>query len=377
MTGGSVYIFMERSGMHTHHRTALRVALQIERVRAQRAGPKPRLTHWPGAEWDHCRRLFLLLDIAHRRSWSAAAKRMTERLEREVRTLRLRLDQLTASADSAIENRPLPDLRTIHAEVMAVFDEFEHVTCDLRARTISVTTEPIVLEEVELGRFEIRLRYTRDDPAVAYDVIALDPNPAAADSTVTHPHVQDEGLCEGEARTTLRSALAECRLSDFFLIVQQTLQTYNSGSPYVSLDEWHGEPCRDCGGITGPDESACCGCCSRLLCGDCQFCCTSCLEACCDECTGRCEGCGEFLCRDCRKDCPGCDDGFCGACLEPGDQCETCHAADAAKEDADEADNAAAESEQTQEVAATTGPGGARSDAAVHAACVGEAAVPA
>ncbi len=153
---------------------------------------------------------------------------MTGRLEREVRTLRLRLDQLTASADRAIERPSLPDLRTIHAEVIAVFDEFEHVTCDLRARTLSVTTEPIVLEEIELGRFEIRLKYTRDDPAIAYDVIALDPNPAAADSTVTHPHAQDEELCEGEARTTLRSALAVWRLSDFFLIVRQTLHTYNS-----------------------------------------------------------------------------------------------------------------------------------------------------
>ena len=66
-------------------------------------------------------------------------------------------------------------------------------------------------------------------------MIAEDPHPAHSDDSVTHPHVQSEGVCEGDAKLPIRNALSQLRLLDFFQIVGSLLRTYNSGSPYVAL----------------------------------------------------------------------------------------------------------------------------------------------
>ena len=39
----------------------------------------------------------------------------------------------------------------------------------------------------------------------------LDANPADANHSVTHPHVQDEAVCEGEGRQPVRRALEQGR----------------------------------------------------------------------------------------------------------------------------------------------------------------------
>ena len=46
------------------------------------------------------------------------------------------------------------------------------------------------------GKFAVRMSPTA--------IVALNPNPAATDDSVTHPHVRGERLCEGEGRTTIR-----------------------------------------------------------------------------------------------------------------------------------------------------------------------------
>src|SRR5690606_20967014 len=106
-----------------------------------------------------------------------------------------------------------------------------------RAGRLSVTTEPITLEGVYLGPFRIELDV--DDLAAGecadYRVIALEPNPAASNCDVTHPHIQDEQLCEGEGRPLIRRALGEGRILDFFEFVASVLRAYNPESPYVSL----------------------------------------------------------------------------------------------------------------------------------------------
>jgi len=61
-------------------------------------------------------------------------------------------------------------------------------------------TEPIVLEGIDLGRFEIALDAGSGPHHewATYEATALDANPAVSDSEVTHPHVQAGQLCEGE-----------------------------------------------------------------------------------------------------------------------------------------------------------------------------------
>ena len=101
---------------------------------------------------------------------------------------------------------------------------------DFEEHEIAVTTEPITLEGIFLGPFEIRLDWERLGNSLPYRIKALDPHPAAANEDVTHPHVQNEQLCEGDGRVGHPQRLREGRLGDFFLLVAQVLRTYGKGS---------------------------------------------------------------------------------------------------------------------------------------------------
>jgi hypothetical protein len=90
-----------------------------------------------------------------------------------------------------------------------------------------VVTDPIVLEGVALGRFRIdlnldRFHYGRLDGDTVR-AIALDPNPAASNDEITHPHVQGGQICLGEGSVMVRQALTEGRLYDALLVVRSVL----------------------------------------------------------------------------------------------------------------------------------------------------------
>ena len=70
---------------------------------------------------------------------------------------------------------------------------------------------------------------------------------AAGDEEVTHLHVHDRTLCEEDGRVPIRSALRQGRLCDFFLLVQQVLQTDNAGSAFVRLEDWDSKSCANYG----------------------------------------------------------------------------------------------------------------------------------
>jgi hypothetical protein len=138
-----------------------------------------------------------------------------------------------------------------------------------------------------------------------------------------HPHVQGNQLCEGDGRAPIRQALAEGRLFDFFLLVRQVLQTYNAGSAYVCLTEWHGIECRDCGRLMTEDERDHCTECGAEVCYDCSILCRDCDRSFCSDCAPRCPGCEETFCASCRSRCAGCGDLFCEECLTD-DRCSSC-----------------------------------------------------
>jgi hypothetical protein len=77
----------------------------------------------------------------------------------------------------------------------------------------------------------------------------------------THPHVREKLLCEGDGAASIRRALAEGRLLDFFTLVRQVLETYNPGSAYVELSRWNGVTCKDCGYIMPGDGYGTCDLC--------------------------------------------------------------------------------------------------------------------
>jgi hypothetical protein len=207
---------------------------------------------------------------------------------------------------------------------LALYDEFEDVEIDLDKHTLSVTTDRIVLGYIGLGRFEIRLDWKHLGSSCAYRVVALDPNPATKSEDITHPHVQDEQLCEGDGRAAVQVALTECRFYDFFLLISQLLHTYGRGSAYVELDNWDAMPCEDCGDSIDEDRRYHCDRCGSTLCGSCSISCHGCDNGFCSDCLSVCSYCGQNFCSSCLQICSACRKRYCEDCLEAG-LCRSCH----------------------------------------------------
>jgi hypothetical protein len=213
----------------------------------------------------------------------------------------------------------------IYAELLALSHEFEEVAIDLKRKTVVVVTESIVIYDVPLGRFQISLDWKKCAQlnAVVYSVTALEPNRPISNSRVTHPHVLNHMLCEGDASVPLKQALYSGRLSDFFQIIQCVLRTYNSDSPYVSLGEWKGVDCHACGAHVSKDASDC-GHCAASVCKSCSSWCAQCQISRCDACTEACAQCGDRCCPECLRLCLECRVRVCPNCLTSNEYCENC-----------------------------------------------------
>lgn len=299
--------------------------------------------------------------IRHRFEWTqqrdmqAAMTSQLDQASRQMRILTCQIGEIQHQLDDCQQDPPM--LADVLGELTQTEDEFDQaVKFDRTANAISVTTDRIVLEDLDLGPFEIQLRLNdlgKTYQGRAYQVIAKDPNPAAGNDHVTHPHVSSDSLCEGDASGPIRTAIVQGRLCDFFTLVRSVLTTYNPDSPYVRLDEWDGQPCYDCGAVVGNDElhfcescerdfcescygscrgcdnSYCYGCltrcqsCDRMFCSDCGGSCDQCGEQTCKSCQFECQACGNTVCDGCLKKCSGCDRQLCEACV-PGDMCKEC-----------------------------------------------------
>jgi hypothetical protein len=215
----------------------------------------------------------------------------------------------------------------IYRDLVTLSEEFEELDYDVKTCRISITTDPIVLEGVFLGPFEIQLQWARvtkgGEPS--YLVIAKDPHPAESRDNVTHPHVMDQVLCEGDGKHGIRRALDEGRLLDFFTLVSGVLRTYNPESPFVELALWSGSSCSDCGALVDEDYSYSCNKCGDTICGECETTCCGCDDYCCSGCIGSCAACEESFCRRCLKTCDGCHRHVCSGCLDEQERCTNCH----------------------------------------------------
>ncbi|HSH96096.1 MAG TPA: hypothetical protein VK968_18260 [Roseimicrobium sp.] len=201
-------------------------------------------------------------------------------------------------------------LRELYDDVQQLELEFDGVTLDARHRLIAATTAPIQLEDIPLGAFRIELHLDRlgDRPsAAAFDIVALQPNPPDCSEDVTHPHVRDRQLCAGEATMPIARALQQGRITDAFLAVRSVLETYNSSSPYVALEDWHGRPCGDCGTTVDPEQASSCEQCGQVCCEECASWCDICESSFCRCCLEEDIESGRLCCRSCRHRCGACN----------------------------------------------------------------------
>jgi hypothetical protein len=308
--------------MTTNRALLLRTALAVRR-QLERPPSPPVLSELPAAALDRCQRQLKLLTCTSARSWLAATGACRDRLRWSLNDLRR---QVEASLEElqTLPSSILASVRDLYEDLVALDVDFAAVSIDLKERLLAVTTEPIKLEGVFLGRFSIVLEWERlHQGSGCYELVALDPQPAAADSSVSHPHVRDGNLCEGEAWGAIRSALATGRLLDFFTVVARTLATYNPGSAYVSLDQWEGVSCADCGATADEDDRTSCEACDCDVCCDCSAGCNECSRNLCGQCSSACSACRDTYCAGCLVECAACHEPFCGGCLNES-VCHTC-----------------------------------------------------
>ena len=307
----------------------------------------------PRSAWLECEKLSRRIGKANARGWNNAARRLHRQLLDAQKTL---LDRLTvAQRELSLSMDPPPRITfgDLYRDLVALRTEFANVQYDHRHDELSVTTGEIILDDLNFGSFAIVLECRQLGNALPYRVEALDANPASGSFQTTHPHVQSDTLCEGEGRVPIERALYQGRLLDFFVIVRQILDTYNPDSAYVSLAEWHGMPCQDCGCSMGEEDRESCYGCETDLCSECSYVCQRCSERFCNGCTEACEVCHEYYCRTCLQRCSECELLYCEDC-QTHDQCPNC-----------------AESQATEEEKCNSAD-----FASVHVPCVGQTVVP-
>ena len=309
-----------------HNRQLIRLALALhDRLHSHEAATF--VAKMPESIWQQCGRLHRRMQLARQRDWHLAAQRLQRELQQAFARLQGDLQALCNSLESSEETNHTASIHDIYEDLIALHEEFDGLSFDRRGQTLSVTTESINLEGITLGPFEICLDWGDliGGHPNNYRVIAIDAHPAATNDSVTHPHVQDEAVCEGEGRQPIRRAQEQGRLLDFFMIVANLLRTYNSGSPYVSLADWHGVECADCGTTMHGGDRWTCERCDATTCGDCYYSCSNCDGIYCGECSTSCEECGERQCKSCIDVCSGCIGEFCRDCLQENERCSECH----------------------------------------------------
>jgi len=309
--------------MHDNQKTLLRTAERIS-SHLQRSRAVPIAFDLPDVDWVQCQALMRQIDLCTNRNWHHATALLNDRLERALEHCSDRLQEISRQVSVSSRLLPPQTTREIFGDLVALSDEFEGVTIDGSNQTLSVTTEPIVLEEIDLGPFEIRLHWDRIGERRPYEVVALEPNPAGESSETTHPHVKGEQLCEGDGRVPIDRALRAGRLLDFCQIVSRILDTYNSGSAYVSLSHWNGSPCADCGDVVSDGDQYTCDRCGDLLCRECLSSCVKCDAICCHSCTNYCRSCEQSICSRCQHDCGQCHRPICISCQSETGLCQEC-----------------------------------------------------
>jgi hypothetical protein len=311
------------STMNTINRDYLRIAQQIQ-MQLLKKPDNCSTVSLPEEQWSRLKATRESMSLAQSRGWQYAARCRQEQILSEIdelyRVLRRQAEQLR----TCLIPQSVATLIDLYQDLIALESEFPEVQCDMAAHLLRVTTRPIVLENIDLGPFQICLDLQRSRETQTYRVIALEPQPAQSNPEVTHPHVSEETLCEGDGRRAISSALAAGRLYDFFTIVDRLLNTYASGRAYVDLDHWYGIPCHDCGQTVGEDERYCCNHCEEILCSDCSTFCGHCENLYCSNCGSSCELCDRLCCSSCLESCQSCGSLICSDCLTQN-LCTQCH----------------------------------------------------
>jgi hypothetical protein len=285
---------------------------------------KPPVT-LPELEWTELRKLQRQLTQARARGFEHASHEVLAQFTAQIHHLQSELISRQSELRQQTDVPPPASTGEIYAELLALKAEHTEFQVDFEESHVSVVTEPVQLEGLHLGRFEIRLEWARIGLSAApYRVIALDPNPASTNEDVTHPHINADSLCAGDGRRAIESALSAGRIADFFLLVERVLHTYSQGNAFVEIAAWDGVRCNDCGSTVSNDERFDCERCEDSLCCDCSRSCDACGCSCCSGCLASCANCDQQCCLACLDACAACGIDVCSEC-QTENLCRACH----------------------------------------------------
>jgi hypothetical protein len=310
--------------MTSDTKTLLRAAALVHEHLLKRNVPMD-FIRLPEYSWQQIQRVKRQVLLADARGWHSASTALFPDLVDNLERLQYEVSEVLAKARVHCHDRRAAGIADIFRDLRALRQEFADLEIDFSGRELAVTTDAIVLEEIDFGRFQICLDLRQiGGVRQPYRIVALDPCPAARNASVTHPHVQDEHLCEGEGLAAIAAALRDGRLYDYFTLVSQVLRTYGRGNAYVELDQWFGAVCEECGDTTDEDDSCCCQQCDSRLCSSCAVSCQGCQDSYCSECRRSCVACDGDYCSSCLTLCRVCRKRYCSACLMEG-LCPACH----------------------------------------------------
>lgn len=316
-------------------------AVYLQRDAAQRGFPRNAWIEF-SSRFDMLFSLRRQVDKAEAHGWRLASVRLSQRFASVLRAVDVSLSGLREQ--SQLITPVAPSLRDLMAELRQLDDEFGTVTIDTKRQFLSVRTDTIVLDRMNLGAFDLRLHWPRlahRSEADCFEIVAEDESKAsAANPDVTHPHVRDGQLCAGDAAVPLRRALGEGRLFDAFAMIRSVLENYNPHSAFVTLADWLGISCDSCGCRLGPDDRYVCNRCGRDVCEDCTSSCLCCGNTECETCQVHCGVCEAHWCarrlvvsaRSSLRCCPNClrTCSACGAKVakseldDESEQCDEC-----------------------------------------------------
>ena len=315
----------------TRYRPLIRVARLIHRqLNTQPITPlgelRSRLTDLAD-ELGAINRICGNLNQCEQHRWLVAGRRVQQDTLHFVEEVRSRLTCIEKHADpQKSETALIPTLADVIRELQQLGDEFDDWWFDETSQKLTVVTDPVTLDDIDLGVFHIVLDISKLSSSSnrAYNVEAQEPNRPSGNDSVSHPHVTDDVLCAGEAALPIRRALADGRFCDFLLLVKGVLEHYNSGSAYVRLEDWHGTPCYGCGDRTNAEDLCSCHNCDHEFCSQCSSSCDVCSASRCNDCLSMCARCDRSACESCRGNCKVCRKSCCTDCLSTADICNEC-----------------------------------------------------
>jgi hypothetical protein len=221
-------------------------------------------------------------------------------------------EALEAEYDKSLLQTP----QEIARDLLGLLDDYQEIHVNPKTMEIHVVTEPITLtwedEEYELGRFRIEVML-REEELPQISAVALEPNPAIGKNHITHPHVNEQAVCLGNAIGPIALACKQGRVRDVVDLIAAVLRNYNPESPYISLEDWKAQPCSDCD--SDVTDSSCYAC-ERSLCADCYNSCYHCGVSMCSRHFYHCESCGVTLCDEHSYNADDDSGPYCGSCQD-------------------------------------------------------------